>query len=101
MVPIATLLSALVAGSKARDTRRATVIVALIFGITLAVQTALVAAGDGLSTAGDIAIYVVVQIVSLLVALGIARMLLRWRTSAALVVITASRSPLTPLDQPR
>lgn len=79
MVQIAMLVCGVATGLACRTWQQALRITLAVFGLVLAVQTVAVASEDGFDTATDVAIYVLIQIVSLAIGLGIARALVRRR----------------------
>jgi cytochrome bd-type quinol oxidase subunit 2 len=80
MVQIAMLVAGVAAGLMAKSWRRVVRITVLVLAITLVVQTVVVAAENELETAKDHLIYWPVQLISFLVALGIARFLMGRRS---------------------
>lgn len=79
MVLIAMLVCGTATGLACRTWRRAVVITLAVFAVVLAVQTPMVASEGGWETAVDVVVYCLIQSVSLVVGLGIARVLLRRR----------------------
>jgi hypothetical protein len=79
MVQIAMLVCGIAGGLACRSWRQASVITLIVFAVTLAVQTPIVASDGGLETAVDVLVYSLIQAVSLAVGLGIARLLVRRR----------------------
>lgn len=76
MVQIAMLVCGVATGLACRAWRQTVLITLVVFAVGLAVQTPLVASDSGLETGLDWVTYVVIQVVSLAVALGISRALL-------------------------
>ncbi len=79
MVQIAMLITGIVSGLACRSWRQAKVITLVVFAVVLAVQTPLVAPVGAFKTGVDIAVYSLIQAVSLAVALGMTRLLVRRR----------------------
>ncbi len=79
MVQIAMLVCGVATGLACRTWQQALRIALAVFGLVLAVQTVAVASEEGFETATDVVIYVLIQIVSLAIGLGIARVLVRRR----------------------
>ena len=73
MVQLAMLLTGIAVAVKATSWRQAVVITLIVFAVAVAVQTPMVGNEGGLDTAGDVVSYIVIQAVSLAIALGIAR----------------------------
>jgi hypothetical protein len=80
MVQIAMLITGIALAWKASSWRQAVTITLVVFGVAVAVQTPLVGREGGLDGAAELISYIVIQAVSLAVALGIERFGLRRRS---------------------
>ena len=92
MVQLAMVIIGLTAGVKAKGWRQAVAVVLVVFAAVLAIQTALVASDDRLRSTADNLIYWPVQVLALLVALGVARWLIRWRSRRASTARTTDQA---------
>lgn len=81
MVQVAMLVAGVATGLRSSTFQRARLVIAIVFAAVLVVQTPLVAMDDGLESGADFATYTAIQLVSIVVALVIARVLVNRRTS--------------------